>query len=131
MHKDKRDKYPKLKLRVKERWLKALRSGDFKQGQGKLKQQNDDLENEHCCLGVLLEAGLGAEASQYNVYAEAWVGASQTLINTIQLSQAFKSYNAKKLPENDVDDAQQALINMNDEKRWSFKKIANWIEKNL
>lgn len=33
---------------IKERWLKALRSGEYKQGKGQLK-----CGDEFCCLGVL------------------------------------------------------------------------------
>lgn len=35
-------------------WLDALRSGDFKQGQRKLKDVSDGVTS-HCCLGVLCE----------------------------------------------------------------------------
>lgn len=35
---------------VKALWLDALRSGKYKQGQGRLR-----LDNEYCCLGVLCE----------------------------------------------------------------------------
>jgi hypothetical protein len=35
---------------VKKKWLNALRSGKFKQGQGALKNSEG-----HCCLGVLCE----------------------------------------------------------------------------
>jgi len=34
---------------IKTRWLKALRSGDFKQGTAQLKRTDDS----YCCLGVL------------------------------------------------------------------------------
>lgn len=38
-----------------KKWVKALRSGKFKQGTGILKQFNSKGEAEHCCLGVLCE----------------------------------------------------------------------------
>lgn len=34
---------------VKAKWVAALRSGEYKQGKGRLKNIN----NEYCCLGVL------------------------------------------------------------------------------
>lgn len=40
---------------VMKKWVKALRSGKFKQGQGTLKQYNSKGQPEHCCLGVLCE----------------------------------------------------------------------------
>ena len=36
---------------VKAKWLAALRSGEYKQGRGRLRSAND----EFCCLGVLCD----------------------------------------------------------------------------
>lgn len=41
----------KLKPEVKEKWVAALRSGEYKQGQGKLRPSTE----EYCCLGVLCD----------------------------------------------------------------------------
>jgi hypothetical protein len=41
----------RMKKDIKKRWLKALRSGEFKQGSGALRTTSD----EFCCLGVLCE----------------------------------------------------------------------------
>lgn len=38
-----------------KKWIKALRSGKYKQGMGTLKQYNRKGEAQHCCLGVLCE----------------------------------------------------------------------------
>ena len=38
-----------------KKWVKALRSGKFKQGTGTLKQFNSKGVAQHCCLGVLCE----------------------------------------------------------------------------
>ena len=46
----------KLPPEVKERWLKDLRSGDFKQGPGCL-----SMNGEYCCLGVLVRDKLTLE----------------------------------------------------------------------
>jgi hypothetical protein len=41
---------------IKAAWIAALRSGLYKQGIGALKQVNNEtLEDEYCCLGVLQE----------------------------------------------------------------------------
>lgn len=42
-------KYPKLPKAFKAKWVKALRSGKYKQGKGQLFQKED---NQYCCLGV-------------------------------------------------------------------------------
>ncbi len=39
---------------VKEKWLEALRSGEYKQGQQMLKR-NQESEDYYCCLGVLCD----------------------------------------------------------------------------
>lgn len=39
-----------MKANIKERWLAALRSGDYKQGTDRLR-----IENTFCCLGVLCD----------------------------------------------------------------------------
>ena len=38
---------------IKELWLSALKSGQYKHGKGRLRI--DDTEVKHCCLGVLCE----------------------------------------------------------------------------
>lgn len=44
----------KVKPEFKQPWLDALRSGDFIQGTGTLRDNG-----KHCCLGVLCEAARG------------------------------------------------------------------------
>lgn len=43
-----------MNKRIKQRWIKALRGGRYKQGKGCLKQRLPD-GPRHCCLGVLEE----------------------------------------------------------------------------
>jgi hypothetical protein len=43
------NKLPKV---FKKQWLKALKSGDYKQGTGSLISRNSNQENTYCCLGV-------------------------------------------------------------------------------
>jgi len=44
-----------MKKDIAKKWVKALRSGKYKQGKGYLKQFNSKNEPRHCCLGVLCE----------------------------------------------------------------------------
>lgn len=45
-----------MRAEIKERWIDALLSGDYKQGTGRLRRQgDDDGPDEFCCLGVLCE----------------------------------------------------------------------------
>ena len=58
---------------IKQKWLDALRSGRYLQGQGKL-HYRDGITGEHyyCCLGVLCEVlGIKSEVeeSEYTTYS--------------------------------------------------------------
>jgi hypothetical protein len=44
-----------MKKEIAKKWVKALRSGKYKQGKGYLKQFTTKNEPRHCCLGVLCE----------------------------------------------------------------------------
>jgi hypothetical protein len=45
-----------MKAEIKQRWLKALRDGDYEQGEGALRQQHaEDEKPQYCCLGVLCD----------------------------------------------------------------------------
>jgi hypothetical protein len=44
-----------MKKAIAEKWVKALRSGEFKQGHGVLRYYDTKNQPEHCCLGVLCE----------------------------------------------------------------------------
>jgi hypothetical protein len=44
-----------MKKEIAKKWVKALRSGKYKQGKAYLKQINSKNEPRHCCLGVLCE----------------------------------------------------------------------------
>lgn len=46
---------------LKVKWIKALRSGEFKQAQGEL---HDARNNSYCCLGVLCKV-VGAEWTSF------------------------------------------------------------------
>jgi len=40
---------------IKEKWVEALRSGDYEQGEGALRQEPSRGSNKYCCLGVLCD----------------------------------------------------------------------------
>lgn len=46
-----------MKATVKRQWLKALRSGEYQQGQGQLRSDEGD---RYCCLGVLCDLAVKA-----------------------------------------------------------------------
>lgn len=47
-----KNKLPKLDPAFKEKWVTALRSGLYDQGQGELCHRLHDGNSEYCCLGV-------------------------------------------------------------------------------
>lgn len=44
-----------MKRSIRSRWIRALRSGKYKQGEGNLLKMNADGTGNYCCLGVLCE----------------------------------------------------------------------------
>lgn len=44
-----------MRKEIAKKWIKALRSGKYKQGEVYLKQFDSHGEPKHCCLGVLCE----------------------------------------------------------------------------
>jgi len=94
---------------IKQMWVDALRSGDFKQGQGQL------LENHYyCCLGVL------CEITRQTIYPRD-TELTSSMLKTCKISNK----------------EQQKLICQNDgtglyyDNSQSFSQIADWIEENL
>ena len=116
-------KYPKLPKKFKEKWLKALRSGEYDQGEASLY-----LDGAYCCLGVAGHiCGISNKSMTDKSYFQKNDFTTQTL----------KSY-GNKLPKIlitvspfiEVGGVIWKLANMNDGAK-SFKQIATWIEKNL
>jgi hypothetical protein len=98
---------------VKQRWVSALRSGEYKQGIGYLNRAD-----KFCCLGVLCDI---SEVDQWD----------ESLINNVML---YQRHNAT-LPPGVVDwagwdDDTGRLVAMNDSGE-SFMTIADYIEENL
>lgn len=123
----------KLKKTVKAKWLKALRSGKFKQTQELLREDigiTNSCDYAYCCLGVLVEISNLDREEKDNL-----------LDNYVQLDSkeiieyAFTKTSIKKCIS-DVSDpviCQNGLTatDCNDNKKMSFKQIANLIERNL
>lgn len=109
---------------VKERWVKALRSGEYIQGQNYLRGPEGD-----CCLGVLC-AVEGISFTEVDAETSALDGFHNDMqLNIDAYIDCDMLVNDKDghydRPENSV-----TLMAMNDEGK-SFDTIANWIEANL
>lgn len=106
---------------IKRKWVEALRSGEYVQGQAKLKR-----DGMHCCLGVLCEvANPPGWDSTLGCIREKGVMLGQEEDDFWTLPPAT----AALLRVND--DQQQKLMDMNDHAGATFEQIADFIEKNL
>ena len=124
-----------------KKWVKALRSGKYKQGGGTLKQFNKKGQTQHCCLGVLCELyNDSMRKSKKKVLSE------KVCYNDSDFSHGYCRFGNKRedLPKevknwagmNDnlgrfylSDDHYECLADLNDMGK-KFKTIANIIEKN-
>lgn len=102
---------------LKQQWVKALRSGEYKQGIGVLRSMDDHF----CCLGVLCDV----------VNPEGWASPEGHVIRRPHDGEP-------NYPSSDVLKAagmhhyvSSHLEFFNDELSWSFDHIADWIEANL
>jgi len=109
---------------VKRRWIAALRSGKYRQGEGCLCATAKG-RTRFCCLGVLANEELDAE----------WVFSNDPYNPTWSLH--YKGDEDDGLLPKDARrelglsaDQEQDLSDMNDEGK-SFREIADWIEENL
>lgn len=114
-----------MKKRFKTKWLKALRSGEYKQGKGQLVRE-DNGGDRFCCLGVLVDVDQGFEEKE----RMAWDGTS--LGSELRADGSFTALTGNLLERYGIKRHEQGhLIKMNDDRNNRFTTIANWIEKNL
>ena len=113
---------------VIRKWIKALRSGKYKQGQGRLK---DFETGRYCCLGVLCE-----EYRKSDVGKKKGAHWDEPFAHKVPFSSSAASSFAMLEPPQTVRrwagltvKMQDVLINCNDMKNHSFRKIAARLEK--
>jgi hypothetical protein len=106
---------------LKQKWVAALRSGEYKQGREALKKIKEEEDTCYCCLGVLCDIlakeGIGnwkADIFHHDAYA----------------SSGELPFSLYEKTEINMDD-ENTLINLNDDKGFSFPEIADWIAANL
>lgn len=122
----------KLKKKIKDRWVKALRSGEYSQGKNVLR----DHEDNFCCLGVLcnLHAESHPETAK-NAGGKNWQDATTYHGNAALPPPLVWDWAVKKgdptinLPQFG-ESLEYHLAGFNDAHR-SFKWIASYIERYL
>lgn len=120
---------------VKTKWMKALRSGRYKQTRAVLHDADG-----YCCLGVLCQV-MGKRSVPGSGGGREYPGAS---INEDddgwfdERGNRRRQPRSKGMPPQDVCEAAELdvivvgdLANLNDEESMTFKEIADWIEVNL
>jgi hypothetical protein len=115
--------YEKLDPEFKEKWVSALRSGEFEQGLHRLY-----LNNTYCCLGVAGElCGISpSEMENKGVFIVDPLDVACE--NTLLINDGILP--KQIIGESTSNNIVYELTSMNDNGS-SFNKIADWIEENL
>ena len=107
-----------MKKQIADKWVKALRSGDYVQFKGVLNEPGEGF----CCLGVLCDIYPNAE----------WEG-TKFLGQNYELPDEVTKWAGMGSSTGDIDSKDIALADLNDgtkqQPKRSFKQIANTIEK--
>lgn len=109
-----------MKRALKDAWIAALRSGDYKQGWCQLRDEQD----RFCALGVLCDVTPGRSWSGGGVWLDDNRGPA------IKLGSATLTLDGLWFSGLSRDEA-FILERLNDTDQWSFAEIANWIENNI
>jgi hypothetical protein len=112
-----------MKPEIKKLWVEALRSGDYKQGHGRLARIKDK-QIEYCCLGVLCEV-LEVPREKNNGYFTYEEG------SMFPPNSAYQAAGLIKGTCINYDGTEIELHFLNDSYPLSFKQIADLIEAQL
>ena len=108
-----------MKKELKDNWVKALRSGEYKQGRGQL-----CMDEKYCCLGVLCEVyGLTGRLEGLNNNERSYLMPGGVEGDYRQIY---------SIPDTSVFGLDRSiactLVNMNDDQCRNFTEIAEYIE---
>lgn len=126
----------KMDPSVKLRWVRALRSGEYKQGQGFLRQTLNNGELLYCCLGVLCEL-YSREYGNYHFEppkvpgsGDLFMGVNNVLPEPIRKWAKLPSPLGLPMYTHAPNGVLKFLTNINDE-QFDFQTIADWIERQV
>lgn len=116
-----------------QKWIEALRSGEYKQGKFVLKRRiGAATEAEYCCLGVACDLYLEANPGVLDVQTKEAGGSTRTIYDgeTMVLPPKVQEWLNLKRPEGTYIGGtdHSSLIGLNDRGR-SFEAIADIIER--
>ena len=107
-----------MKEALKKKWVEALRSGEFRQGKGKLR-----ITDRYCCLGVLLEIDGSVAYSKKHGWHFRGSGERVAEWNSYFTSEYRRALNITLSTE-------RILARMNDDGT-PFDEIANYLETHM
>lgn len=114
---------------IKEKWVAALRSGDYKQGKGEL---HNVTKGTHCCLGVLCEIAVQAGVAEVDRIVD---GAASFTSGSLYgrdavLPDGVKDWAGMSSPNPIIPGRDLTLAGFND-RGTPFTEIADLIEQHL
>jgi hypothetical protein len=127
----------KLRSKIKKAWIKALRSGEYKQCRDKLK---DPTTGSYCCLGVLAEVTAKIQGTDYDRYRD---GDNSFLPNRFLIEEVFRDkqlldrsgvfdnpweVNVREEKKGETP-GKTTLYQLNDAFEYTFDEIADVIER--
>jgi hypothetical protein len=125
-----------MKKTIRNQWVAALRSGDYRQIKGNLHQQGGetlDLPAGFCCLGVLcdLAAREGIVAGSLNPRSGIWAYGADTDTGVLPREVLDWAGLKDSDPLVPVGDDAASLTTVNDDYKMTFTEIAHLIEEHL
>ena len=105
----------KLPALVKQKWLEALRSGEYKQGKGLLYNPSSD---SYCCIGVLCTINGESKEELVNCPLPMNIKRKTSKYDFAQIHQWEFPYEGRT----------ETLTNLNDREAFDFGRIADIIE---
>lgn len=123
-------------IELHRKWIEALRSGEYKQGSGQYCSRSYDGTDSYCCLGVLADvAGIEKKYTGTGVVWEDGFDEKGERIWTycspnVELVQEKMKLHSHMGYPNDVADV-YALWVLNDDRKWTFAEIADYLEQNI
>ena len=120
----------KLSPELKKKWVAALRSGKYRQGQLQLKREIKR-GNEYCCFGVLYEC-LGLRWGKLTGRYRALTSLSNCPADVSQvLRQVINPRIYGDATVGRYLSAHNDGSDLNGIRHWSFNEIADWVERHL
>lgn len=142
-----KNEYTKLPKAFKARWVKNLRSGKYKKGKNYL-----HTDKGFCCLGVAYDcspwvpkkerwtvAAMGSTVGKvYSPNFSHDMGDDEGVLSIfhsvpVPIKDVLTQDIRRVLPKYDrmAETVEEFLMDANDKRKWSFNRIADWIEKHL